>query len=74
MSNRPTSNETAQQARIAEALAKLPSDERKGLKAIDPERLMRRAQKKKNKVLGERYERKMKNSEKTGGILVSLFQ
>ena len=30
---------------------------------------MRRAQKKKNKVLGERYERKKMNAEKGGGIL-----
>lgn len=63
-------SESAHQAKLAEALAKLPVDERKQLKAVDPERLMRRAQKKKNKVLGERYERKKTNAEKGGASAI----
>ncbi|KAI5476204.1 hypothetical protein MNV49_007966 [Pseudohyphozyma bogoriensis] len=57
------------QAKLAEALAKLPAEERKKIKAVDPERLMRRAEKKKNKVLAERFERKQKNAGKAEGIL-----
>lgn len=69
MTNRPTATESQQHLKIAEALAKLSSGERKELKAIDPERLMRRAEKKKSKVLGERYERKQANNDKINGIL-----
>lgn len=48
MSNKKTSaSESAQQVKIAEALAKLNKGERKEIKQIDPERLMRRANKKK---------------------------
>ncbi|KAM0748356.1 hypothetical protein T439DRAFT_304769 [Meredithblackwellia eburnea MCA 4105] len=57
---RPSTKETEHQAKLAEVLAKLPSEERKKLKAVDPERLARRADKKKNKVLKERFERKNK--------------
>ena len=62
-------SESTHQAKLAEALAKLPVDERKAIKAVDPERLMRRANKKKNKVLGERFERKQANADKATGIL-----
>ena len=65
---RPSTSASEHQAKLAEALAKLPPTERKAIKAIDPERLQRRAMKKKNKVLGERYERKMANQEKKGGV------
>ncbi|KAL8292608.1 hypothetical protein RQP46_001220 [Phenoliferia psychrophenolica] len=66
---RASTSESAHQAKIAEALAKLPVGERKAIKAVDPDRLMRRAQKKKNKVLGERFERKQANGDKAAGIL-----
>jgi nucleolar protein 12 len=60
---------TEHQAKLAEALARLPGDERKKIKAVDPDRLMRRAEKKKNKVLAERYERKQKNMGKAASVL-----
>ncbi|KAK4692687.1 nucleolar protein 12, partial [Phenoliferia sp. Uapishka_3] len=66
---RLSTSESAHQAKLAEALAKLPQDERKAIKAVDPDRLMRRAQKKKNKVLSERYERKQANGDKATGVL-----
>jgi nucleolar protein 12 len=56
--NRPrmsnSNTESAQQAKLAEALAKLDPKERKAVKAIDQDRLERRSAKKTNKRLGER--------------------
>lgn len=66
---RPSTSASEHQAKLAEALAKLPPSERKAVKAVDPERLQRRALKKKNKVLSERYERKMANADKKTGLL-----
>ncbi|GAA5861139.1 hypothetical protein JCM8547_008047 [Rhodosporidiobolus lusitaniae] len=58
----------AHQAQLAEALAKLPTDERKKIKSMDAERIARRAQKKEQKRLSERYERKQANvAKKSGG-------
>ncbi|SCV67391.1 BQ2448_5002 [Microbotryum intermedium] len=58
------------QALQAAQLATLPASDRKKIKAVDPDRLARRAEKKKQKILSERYERKMANLEKSGsGIL-----
>lgn len=65
-SSRPSTSGSAHQEKLAEVLAKLPVDERKAIKAIDPERLWRRAQKKKNKLLTERHERKTANGSKNG--------
>ncbi|SCZ93939.1 BZ3500_MvSof-1268-A1-R1_Chr6-3g09006 [Microbotryum saponariae] len=77
--NRPiiSSSKLASQAALIEKqavqatqLASLPPSDRKKIKALDPDRLARRAEKKKQKVLSERYERKMANLEKSGtGIL-----
>lgn len=64
MSN--ASTESAQQAKLAAALAKLAPVERKAIKSIDPDRLARRSEKKKNKVLSERWERKNAATEKNG--------
>ncbi|GAA5836127.1 hypothetical protein JCM3766R1_001972 [Sporobolomyces carnicolor] len=64
---RPSTSASDHQAKLAEALAKLEPDERKKIKAIDPERLARRAEKKKQKVLSERFERKQANLSKKGG-------
>lgn len=64
MSNSNT--ESVHQAKLALALAKLPVEERKAVKAVDPDRLARRSEKKKNKVLGERWERKNAATEKNG--------
>ena len=64
---RPSTSASEHQAKLAEALAKLEPDERKKIKAIDPERLARRAEKKKQKVLSERFERKQANLAKKGG-------
>ena len=66
---RPSTSASEHQAKLAEALAKLPPSERKAVKAVDPERLQRRALKKKNKVLSERYDRKMANLKKKGAVL-----
>jgi len=49
---------TPQQAKLAETLAAMPKEERKSVKSSDPDRLQRRAEKKKQKVLKERFERK----------------
>ncbi|GAA5928649.1 uncharacterized protein JCM15063_003930 [Sporobolomyces koalae] len=65
--SRPSLSANEHQAKLAEALAKLDPTERKKLKAIDPERLARRADKKKQKVLSERFERKQANLSKKGG-------
>ncbi|GAA5963082.1 hypothetical protein JCM3765_001762 [Sporobolomyces pararoseus] len=65
--SRPSTSASDHQAKLAEALAKLEPDERKKIKAIDPERLARRAEKKKQKVLSERFERKQANMAKKGG-------
>ncbi|GAA5855504.1 hypothetical protein JCM5353_008441 [Sporobolomyces roseus] len=65
--SRPSTSASEHQAKLADALAKLDPDERKKIKAIDPERLARRADKKKQKVLSERYERKQANMSKKGG-------
>ncbi|GAA5980722.1 hypothetical protein JCM5350_006365 [Sporobolomyces pararoseus] len=65
--SRPSTSASEHQAKLAEALAKLEPDERKKIKAIDPERLARRAEKKKQKVLSERFERKQANMAKKGG-------
>ncbi|SGZ28238.1 BQ5605_C027g10293 [Microbotryum silenes-dioicae] len=79
LGNRPiiSSSKLASQAALVEKqaaqaaqLASLPASDRKQIKALDPDRLARRAEKKKQKVLSERYERKMANLEKSGaGIL-----
>ena len=65
MSN--SNSESVHQAKLAQALAKLPAGERKAVKAVDPDRLARRSEKKKNKVLSERWERK--NAGDKNGIL-----
>ncbi|GAA6022370.1 hypothetical protein JCM11491_003238 [Sporobolomyces phaffii] len=65
--HRPSTSASEHQAKLADALAKLEPDERKKIKAIDPERLARRAEKKKQKVLSERFERKQANLAKKGG-------
>ncbi|GAA5911503.1 uncharacterized protein JCM6883_005779 [Sporobolomyces salmoneus] len=65
--SRPSTSASDHQAKLAEALAKLEPEERKKIKAIDPERLARRAEKKKQKVLSERFERKQQNLVKKGG-------
>ena len=65
MSN--SNSESIHQAKLAQALAKLPAGERKAVKAVDPDRLARRSEKKKNKVLSERWERK--NAGDKNGIL-----
>ncbi|GAA6060085.1 hypothetical protein JCM10212_003046 [Sporobolomyces blumeae] len=65
--SRPSTSASEHQAKLAEALAKLAPEERKKIKAVDPERLARRAEKKKQKVLSERYERKQANLSKKGG-------
>ncbi|GAA5970865.1 hypothetical protein JCM11641_004486 [Rhodosporidiobolus odoratus] len=57
----------AHQAQLAEALAKLPGDERKKIKSLDAERVARRAQKKEQKRLAERFERKQSNAAKQAG-------
>lgn len=58
----------AHQAQLAAALANLPQSERKQVKALDAERIARRAQKKEQKRLAARYERKQANlSKKVGG-------
>lgn len=58
----------AHQAELAAALANLPSSERKQVKSLDAERIARRAQKKEQKRLAARYERKQANlSKKIGG-------
>lgn len=71
LENRPrmsnSATESAHQAKLAEALSKLPPAERKAVKAVDPDRLERRSAKKTNKRLGERYERKQAAAEKSGG-------
>ncbi len=64
----PSASASEHQEKLAQALANLPVDERKKIKAVDPERLMRRAEKKKNKVLGERFERKQANEKKKDGV------
>ncbi|CEQ40257.1 SPOSA6832_01868 [Sporobolomyces salmonicolor] len=66
-SSRPSTSKSEHQVKLAEALAQLAPDERKKIKAVDPERLARRAEKKKQKVLAERYERKQANLAKKGG-------
>ncbi|GAA6027463.1 hypothetical protein JCM8097_007875 [Rhodosporidiobolus ruineniae] len=55
------------QEKFAEALAALPSEERKKLKSLDADRIARRAQKKEQKRLSERYERKQANAAKKAG-------
>lgn len=65
--SRPSTSASEHQAKLADALAKLEPDERKKIKAIDPERLARRADKKKQKVLSERFERKQANLAAKGG-------
>ncbi|GAA5850224.1 hypothetical protein JCM9279_003571 [Rhodotorula babjevae] len=56
------------QEQLAEALAQLPTDERKKIKSMDAERIARRAAKKESKRLSERYERKQANvAKKSGG-------
>lgn len=64
----PSASASEHQEKLAQALANMPVDERKKIKAIDPERLMRRAEKKKNKVLGERFERKQANEMAKKGV------
>ncbi|GJN89134.1 hypothetical protein Rhopal_002108-T1 [Rhodotorula paludigena] len=58
---------TEHQSQLAEALSKLPTTERKKIKAMDPERIARRAGKKEQKRLAERYERKQANAAKKSG-------
>jgi nucleolar protein 12 len=60
-------SKAAHQAELAEALAKLPPSERKAVKSLDAERIARRAQKKEQKRLAERYERKQANLGKKAG-------
>ncbi|GAA5861952.1 hypothetical protein JCM3774_001364 [Rhodotorula dairenensis] len=61
-------SKAAHQAELAEALAKLAPTERKAVKSLDADRVARRAQKKEQKRLAARYERKQANlSKKTGG-------
>ncbi|GAA6007921.1 hypothetical protein JCM10207_004926 [Rhodosporidiobolus poonsookiae] len=62
-----TGAKAEQQAKLAAALADLPSDERKKLKSMDADRVARRAQKKEQKRLAERYERKQANAAKKAG-------
>ncbi|GAA5885553.1 hypothetical protein JCM6882_007466 [Rhodosporidiobolus microsporus] len=57
----------AHQAELAAALANLPTDERKKLKSLDSDRIARRAQKKEQKRLAERFERKQANAAKKAG-------
>ncbi|BGP15824.1 hypothetical protein JCM10213_005692 [Rhodosporidiobolus nylandii] len=63
----PSAAAAAHQAQLAEALAKLPQDERKKIKSLDAERVARRAQKKEQKRLAERFERKQANAAKKAG-------
>ncbi|GAA5981874.1 hypothetical protein JCM10908_004648 [Rhodotorula pacifica] len=61
-------SKAAHQAELAEALAKLAPTERKAVKSLDADRIARRAQKKEQKRLAARYERKQANlGKKTGG-------
>ncbi|GAA6051339.1 hypothetical protein JCM3770_004491 [Rhodotorula araucariae] len=63
----PAGPRAQHQEKLAEALAKLPTDERKKIKSMDAERIARRAAKKEQKRLSERYERKQANAVKKSG-------
>ncbi|GAA5939425.1 hypothetical protein JCM3775_001707 [Rhodotorula graminis] len=64
----PSAPRSKHQEQLAEALAQLPTDERKKIKSMDAERIARRAAKKESKRLSERYERKQANvAKKSGG-------
>ncbi|BGP39780.1 Nucleolar protein 12 [Rhodotorula kratochvilovae] len=63
----PAGPRAEHQEKLAEALAKLPTDERKKIKSMDADRIARRASKKEQKRLSERYERKQANAAKKSG-------